>query len=37
MQWDQIDAVPLTTAVIVLVAVAALTGLTLAFSGSIHF
>lgn len=37
MDWTSVDAVPLTAAFIVFLAIVALGGLTFAFSGSIHF
>jgi hypothetical protein len=37
MDWSNVDATPMAVAIILLLAVAALGGITVAFSGSIHF
>jgi hypothetical protein len=37
MDWSNVDAVPMTAAILVLLAIVALGSLTFAFSGSIHF
>lgn len=37
MDWTNVDGVPMAAALLVLLAILALGGLTVAFSGSIHF
>jgi hypothetical protein len=37
MDWDNAQGAPIAAAFIILLAIAALTGLTIAFQGHIHF